>query len=145
MFTKKNYCISKNLFAIIITTIMVFSSGNGWLGSPRVVGNTNGWVGTKKFPTFNWGMPLRSYAVTHTLLYVQLHPIFENNNQGKFLNLKCFVDLIFFWFFLVKSIRPLVSPPPHPISLWHILTCQQNSNTKKQSIKMWRRVGNTRI
>ena len=61
---QKIYCKNENIFNIVISTIMVFRTGNGWLGTP-----IGGWepqwgLGTKKFPTFI------GYAVTHMVLYV---------------------------------------------------------------------------
>ena len=50
-----------------IITIMVFRTGNGWLGTPM-----GGWE-LKSSPLL-LVMQLRSYAVTHMVLYVQLYP-----------------------------------------------------------------------
>ena len=61
------YCKSNNIGFITIITIILFHTGNGWLGTPN--GNSFGWE-----PEVPHKLQLRGYAVTHMLLYNQLYP-----------------------------------------------------------------------
>ena len=70
------YCKSNQINFIIIHTILISFTRNGWLGTPDWLGTHDGWLGTLKFPTFICYAVtrLRGYAVTHMLLYFNYTP-----------------------------------------------------------------------